>query len=87
MKTFFSDKAATSWAFGKATLVALILSACADNEVTPVLPQGRNNHGSGPDYNLNVFLQGESKWSFGFLRFRQYEYETQMIQGKVYCNR
>jgi hypothetical protein len=95
MKTYFSNKVATSYAFAKAILVALIVSACADNEVTPVLPddsssssvvdhressEGRKNkHHQGPNYNLNVILLGESRWSFGFIKFRQYENETQMI--------
>ena len=91
MKTIFSFNETTSSAFVKALLVALILSACSENEVVPNRPnessssslddmressQGRKH---GPNYNLNVFLQGESRWAFGFIKFRQYPNETQMI--------
>jgi len=34
----------------------------------------------GPNYNLNVILHSVKKsWSFGFIKFRQYENETQLI--------
>lgn len=95
MKTNFSFREIMPLACSKALLLVLILTACSENEIVPARQdessntgmddlrepsQGRKNkHGDGPNYNLNVFLQGESKWSFGFLRFRQYENETQMI--------
>jgi hypothetical protein len=94
MKNRFSPDATGLSAFGKALLVSLILSACSENEIAPSVPnehsdasieehressQDRKNKHNGPNYNLNVFLQGESKWSFAFIRFRQYQNETQMI--------
>lgn len=53
-------------------------------------PEEFNAHGSsdawifgipdnGPYYNLNVFLQGESRKANGFIGFRQLKNETQMI--------
>jgi hypothetical protein len=96
MKTYFSISASKSFAVAKACLVALIISACSENEVTPVIPddtsfaadqkETSNGRHNGPDYNLNVLLQGQSKWSFGFVKFRQYENETQMIHLDVWLH-
>ncbi len=99
MKTYFPITASKSLAVAKACLVALIISACSENEVTPVIPDdtsiapdqkelsnGRGWHKKGPNYNLNVILLGQSKWSFGFVKFRQYENETQMIHLDVWVH-
>jgi hypothetical protein len=74
--------------------LALMLSACADQEIVPVKsvdssnssidelsesPESRiSRHSEGPNYNLNVLLQGEDR-TFGFIKFRQYKNESQMI--------
>jgi len=95
MNTQVSKGTATANRLLKALSVALILTACADEgEVVPVRPGSENSATEqsnelsnarsfgrqvGPHYNLNVFLQSGEKWSFGFLRFRQYENETQLI--------
>ncbi len=77
------------------SIALILAACADEGDVAPVRSGSENNaaeqsrelsdarsFGSqvGPHYNLNVFLQaGEKSWSFGFLRFRQYENETQLI--------
>jgi len=79
----------------RAALVALLLWSCSDPEVSPVRPQPQPQERSfnkektlkppflcrpeGPHYNLDVILRGRNWRSLGFVKFRQYQNETQMI--------
>lgn len=94
MKTFFPIKHQIFGAMLKMLFVSLLFWACTnDADVTPVRPDSFSDPLSAresndarksfspedPRYNLNVFFHEESRKTFGFLRFRQFENETQLI--------
>ncbi|MEO5602153.1 MAG: hypothetical protein ABIR06_14635 [Cyclobacteriaceae bacterium] len=83
-------------------LASLAWSCSDDSEVSPARPKPTEPTGEetyresgnarlsfGKDsinYNLNVFLRGDTRKKFGFVAFRQFENETQLIHLYTWVN-
>ncbi len=95
MKTSLVTDHAIAFTLVRSLLVVLIFSACTDPSIMPQRPAELSNFSDEdlressqskkfcrPDerlhYNLNVVLRGK-KSAHGFIKFRQYENETQLI--------